>query len=87
MKGSDKYDALLKTYPETISKEQLWKLCRISKRVANEHEEERMVVIIVSKALGDFDLVIKSLQFAGRYRIDGVSNQAIYPFFFDGTTT
>ena len=44
----------------------------------NEHEEERMVVIIVSKALDDFDLVIKSLQFAGRYRIDDVSNQAIY---------
>lgn len=53
----------------------------------NEHEEERMVLIIVSKALDDFDLVIKSLQFAGRYRIDGVSNQAIYPFSFDGTTT
>ncbi len=52
----------------------------------NGHEEEKMVAIIVSKALDDFDLVIKSLQFAGRYRIDGVSNQAIYPFFFYGTT-
>ena len=41
-----------------------------------------MVAITVSKALGDFELVIKSFQFAGRYRIDGVSNQAIYLLFF-----
>lgn len=43
MKGSDKYDALLKTYPETISKEQLWKLCRISKRVAKYYLDNGII--------------------------------------------
>lgn len=29
------YKAILKAYPETISKEQLYKLCHISKRMAS----------------------------------------------------
>lgn len=37
------YKAILKAYPETISKEQLYKLCHISKRMAKFYLDNGMV--------------------------------------------
>lgn len=37
------YKAILKAYPETISKEQLYKLCHISKRMAKFYLDNGMI--------------------------------------------
>ena len=36
----------------------------------------------ITNPFGGFDFIVKALKFTSRYGIDGVSNQAVYSFFF-----
>ena len=41
-----------------------------------------VITVAISQTFGNLDLVVKALDLSGRNGIGGMSNQAIYPFFF-----